>query len=79
MSDDETQVYKYQINFDSETLKGYIKKNDYCPLTKSTTIWTTKPLSVSSTVNLIKYIGMLDKGITDLYKPFKEIIFEQVA
>jgi hypothetical protein len=79
LSDDGTQVYKYQINFDSDTMRGYIKKNDYCPLTRNSTIWTTKPINVSSDVNLIKYIGIMDRGVTELYKPFKEIIFEQVA
>ena len=68
-------IYKFQLNYDRETKKGYIDKDIQHPFSTSTIIWTTEPTNAEDTIDRISFVSEQNIGIIDRYKAFKELSF----
>ncbi len=69
------KIYKFQLNYDRDTKRGYIDKDANHPFTTQTIIWTTEPLNAEDTVNRISFLSDSRVGIIDRYKAFRELVF----
>lgn len=73
-----SNIYKFQLNYDSETMKGYIDKDIKHPFTTETIIWSSEPTSAENTVDRISFVSDRRVGIIDRYKAFTELTFGEV-
>lgn len=72
------EIYKFQLNYDSATHKGYIDKDIQHPFTRNTIIWTTEPTNAQDTIDRISFLSQQDVGIIDSYKAFTELTFGEL-
>lgn len=71
-------IYVYELNFDINTQKGYINKNQAHPFSTSTKIWSIEPLDADETENMLEFVSATNVGIVNNYKVFTELTFVEV-
>lgn len=69
------EVYSYQMNFDIDTLKGYINKYSKVPFGVGDVVWLYEPESIEDTENRIQLNSITNIGIVDNLKLFTEYSF----
>ena len=69
------KIYKFQLNYDRDTKKGYIDKDSNHPFTTETIIWSTEPTDAEDLVNRVSFLSESRVGIIERYKAFKELSF----
>ena len=69
------EVLYYQLNFDKDTLKGYIGINDRLPFAKNDYVWTREPVDNTVTKHRLKFVSSKRVGLGGPFKPFIELTF----
>lgn len=69
------EVYSYQMNFDIDTLKGYVNKYSKVPFGVGDVVWFYEPESIEDTENRIQLNSITNIGIVDNLKLFTEYSF----
>ena len=69
------QVYSYQINFDSETMRGYVNKYIQVPFSAGDILWLYEPDSAEDVENRIQLNSITNVGIVDNLLVFNEYSF----
>jgi len=73
-------ILAFQMDYNYETLKGYVPVDTYIPFNEQSTIWHKyTPASIDQTKNRIRYIGSTKVGLDDSCKDFLELQFEEVV
>lgn len=69
------EIYSYQMNFDIDTMKGYVNKYSKVPFVVGDILWLYEPESVEETENRIQLNSITNVGIVDNLKLFAEYSF----
>lgn len=78
-SDNIGNILAYQLDYDYTNMVGYISVDRATPFNNNTTIWHKfKPINTDSTRNRIKFVSSTKVGLSDNYKEFLELKFEEV-
>lgn len=73
------EIMEYQLNFNNESLVGYVPKNSVLPFNKNTKIWyKIKPSSADDTNNRISLVSEINIGLVNWYNNFKKLTFKVV-
>lgn len=71
-------IYAYQLNFDKNTMKGYIGKYDDHPFTSSTKIWYREPINAGDNEYVVRFTAENRVGIVSNLRKYKELSFEYI-
>ncbi len=69
-------ILYFQLNFDKNTIKGYIRSKCPLPFNTKSYVWTRKPANVNSTSHRLYFKQKRKIGFDSYYQPFTELIFE---
>lgn len=69
------KIYFYQMNFDMDTLKGYVDKYARVPFAEGDIVWLYEPDSADDEENRIQLNAITNVGIVDNLKIFTEYSF----
>nr|DAK86205.1 MAG TPA: hypothetical protein [Caudoviricetes sp.] len=69
------EIFSYQMNFDNDTLKGYVNKYLKVPFAVGDIVWLYEPDSAEDTENRIQLNEITNIGIIDNLKIFTEYSF----
>lgn len=69
------QIYSYQMNFDIETMRGYVDKYIQLPFATGDILWLYEPTNVNDTENRIRLNSITNVGIVDNLLIFNEYSF----
>ena len=69
------EILYYQLNFDKNTLKGYVDINERIPFKEGDYVWTREPADSSSTKNRLKFVSKSKVGLDRHFKNFMELTF----
>ena len=72
---DGEEIYSYQLNFDKDSLIGYVGKNVILPFGDEFKYWSTKPTSVNSETNTMHLLKVEEYGIDPNFKHYKKLTF----
>ena len=69
------KLLTYQLNYDKDTLCGYVDSKRQVPFTSTTKIWTRRPSDLTKTNHRIVLKAVNSVGIDNSHKYFKELVF----
>lgn len=69
------EILYYQLNFDKNTLRGYIDANEVLPFTEGDYVWTREPADSSVTKNRLRFVSRARTGLDNHFQPFMELTF----
>lgn len=73
------QIYSYQMNFDNETMRGYINKYIQVPFSTGDILWLYEPDSAEDTENRIQLNSITNVGIVNDLLVFNEYSFGEYS
>lgn len=75
----DNMIYSYDIDYNTQTKKGYISKGLYIPFDTTTTIWELqKPIDTTQTDNRIQLVSIQETGIDSSLTNFIQLNFEAI-
>ena len=69
------QILFYQLNFDKDTLTGYVNVNEVLPFSVGDYVWTRKPSSVDDTNNRLRLTQTTITGFDNQNRNFTQLTF----
>lgn len=69
------QIYSYQMNFDTSTMRGYVNKYIQVPFSTGDILWLYEPTNSKDTENRIQLNSITNIGIVDNLRIFNEFAF----
>lgn len=76
---DSGNVYSYQINYDSDTMKAYTDKYAVVPFEQGSILWLYEPDDVDDIENRIQVTSVTTTGIVESLQVFNEYTFEEYS
>lgn len=73
--DNNGRILYCQLNFDKNTLKAYVHKNENIPFSIGDYVWTREPLDNTATKHRLKLESISKTGFDSHFKNFYELTF----
>lgn len=71
------KILYYQLNFDKNTLKGYVSNKTILPFKEGDYVWTREPADSDVKNNRLKFVSRTKTGLDGKLKSFYELNFSK--